>query len=123
MTSRSQQSTALALILAGLLTSVAFGQGSPTGSEGDNGPAFQPSVTAVRPMTGPVGTKVTIKGINLSNVTAVVFQPNIETKARVIGVNKIEVIVPAGAQSGPVLLETPDGYSKSAPVFNVATPR
>lgn len=121
MTSRSHQSTALTIILAGLLSSAAFGQGSPTGSEGDNGPAFQPSVTAVMPKSGPVGTKVTIKGINLSNVTAVMFQPNIETKARVIGVNRIEVIVPAGAESGPVLLETPDGVSKSSPVFNVAT--
>ncbi len=120
MTSRSPQSTALTVILAGLLSSAAFGQGSPTGSEGDNGPAFQPSVSAVVPKMGPVGTRVTIKGLNLSNVTAVLFQPNIETKARVVGENRIEVIVPAGAQSGPVLLETPDGYSKSAPVFNVA---
>jgi hypothetical protein len=118
MTSRSH-STTLTFLLAGLLSGVALGQGSPTGSEGDNGPAFQPSVSAVMPRSGPVGTKVTIKGLNLSNVTAVVFQPNIETKARVMSENRIEVIVPAGAQSGPVLLETPDGYSPSAPVFNV----
>jgi hypothetical protein len=120
MISRPQHSTVLTVILAGLLSSAAFGQGSPTGSEGDNGPAFEPSVSTVMPRSGPVGTKVTIKGINLSNVTAVVFQPNIETKARVLSENRIEVIVPAGAQSGPVLLETPDGYSNSAPVFNVA---
>jgi hypothetical protein len=124
MTRRSLKSTILlATACAGLLSSAAFGQGNITGAEneGDNGPAFQPSVTAVMPKAGPVGTKVTMKGINLSRVTAVVFQPNIEVQAKVINTYSIQVTVPAGAQSGPVILETPNGFSNKNPVFTVAT--
>lgn len=124
MTNRSLKSNVfLAFACAGLLSGAAFGQGSITGAgnEGDNGPAFQPSVTTVKPKAGPVGTTVTMKGINLSRVTAVVFQPNIEVKAKVINTYTIQVTVPAGAQSGPVMLETPDGFSNRNPVFNVAT--
>jgi len=124
MTKRSLKSTFfLTIACAGLLSGAAFGQGSITGadSEGDSGPAFQPAVTAVMPNAGPAGTKVTMKGINLSRVTAVMFQPNIEVQAKVINNNRIEVTVPAGAQSGPVILETPNGFSNKNPVFTVAT--
>jgi hypothetical protein len=124
MTKRSLKSTGIfAIACAGLLSTAAFGQASITGAgnDGDNGPAFQPSVTAVMPKAGPIGTKVTMKGINLSRVTAVRFQPNIMVKAKLINNNSIQVTVPAGAQSGPVMLETPDGFSNKNPVFNVTT--
>lgn len=110
----------LSLACVGLLSSPAFGQAIP-GSEGDNGPAFQPSVTAVMPKAGPVGTKVTMKGTNLSGVTAVLFPPNIEVKVKAKNSYTIQVTVPPGAQSGPVLLETPEGISNRNPVFNVQT--
>jgi len=124
MTKSSLKSTIFwATACVGLLSSAAFGQGNITGvaNEGDNGPAFQPTVTAMMPKAGPVGTKVTMKGINLSGVTSVVFQPNIEVQAKVINSYSIQVTVPAGAQSGPVILETSNGFSNKNPVFTVAT--
>lgn len=122
MTKGPLKSTGIFVIAcAGLLSTAAFGQASITGAgnDGDNGPAFQPSVTAEMPKAGPIGTKVRMKGLNLSRVTAVMFQPNIMVKAKLINNYSIQVIVPAGAQSGPVMLETPDGFSNKNPVFNV----
>jgi len=118
MNNRSLKST---VFLAMLMCSAAFAQGNLSTGSDDNGPAFLPAVRSMTPSKGPVGTKVVLKGTNLSKVTGVLFTPSIEVKAKALDDYRIEFTVPAGAQTGPVVLETLEGFSRSTPVFNVAT--
>jgi hypothetical protein len=120
MTDRSLKFTAfLTIACIGLLSSAPLAGMDLLGSE-DLGPAFKPAVTAMTPTAGPVGTQVTIKGTNLSRVTRVVFNPNLTVKATWAGDNKIQVTVPDGAKSGPIMLETHVGIISSRLAFKVA---
>jgi hypothetical protein len=121
MTNRPLGFTAISTIAwAGLLSSAPLAGMDLLGSE-DMGPAFKPAITAMTPTAGPVGTKVTIKGTDLSRVTGVMFNPNLVVKATWVNDNKIQVTVPDGAKSGPVMLETHVGTISPSLTFNVVT--
>jgi hypothetical protein len=121
MTNRSLKFTVfLTIACAGLMTSAPLAGMDLLGSE-DIGPAFKPAITAMTPTAGPVGTQVTIEGTNLSRVTSVMFSPNLKAKAKWVNDNKIQVTVPDGAQSGPVMLETHVGTISTSLTFDVAT--
>ena len=67
-----------------------------------------PTITTFTPATGPVGTKVKITGSNLGNATSVKFNGKAAAIKR-DSANKLKVVVPAGATTGPITITTPCG--------------
>jgi hypothetical protein len=80
-----------------------------------------PTITAFTPMSGPVGTSVTILGTNFTGVTAVTFGG---TAAAFTFNNdtQITATVPMGATTGLIAVTTPGGTATSATNFNVTGP-
>lgn len=77
-----------------------------------------PTITSFSPPSGPVGTKVTITGTNLSGATKVTFNGT----AAIIKsdtATTIVVHVPTGATTGKIKVKTPSGTAKSATKFTV----
>ena len=80
-----------------------------------------PVITGFSPQQGKVGEEVTIKGINIGDEihnTLVEFN---SANARVLAVTPTEVIaiVPSGATTGPIVVETKSGRVTSAQSFSV----
>jgi uncharacterized repeat protein (TIGR03803 family) len=77
-----------------------------------------PVVTSFQPPSGPVGTKVTIKGSGFIGTTIVMFNG---TKASftVHSATKITATVPGGATTGKIKVTTPGGTATSATDFTV----
>jgi hypothetical protein len=63
-----------------------------------------PSVYALKPASGPVGTKVAIRGTSLLGVTGVKFSPDVKAKFTVVSPTEIDVTVPKGAKTGRIAL-------------------
>ena len=76
-----------------------------------------PTVTAITPTSGPVGTPVTITGTGLAQATKVTFD-RIATAFTVISDEKITTTVPAGAGTGKFAITTKGG-SASSKTFTV----
>ncbi|AGY57814.1 FG-GAP-like repeat-containing protein [Gloeobacter kilaueensis] len=72
-----------------------------------------PTITAISPRQGPVGTRVTITGTGFSGTTAVVFRgrlrPIVKARFTVISDSEIQAIVPKGAATGRIAVITPAG--------------
>ncbi len=77
-----------------------------------------PTITTFTPATGPVGTTVKISGSNLENATNVKFNGKAATIKR-DSANKVKVVVPAGATTGPITITTPVGSVTSSLNFTV----
>lgn len=77
-----------------------------------------PSDVVTVPLSGTVGTVVTIKGNNFKGSTAVTFN-GVTAKFTVIGPNKITTTVPTAATTGAVKVTNPWGSSSSVVVFTV----
>ena len=79
--------------------------------------ASAPTLTGITPGNGPAGTSLTLTGTNLTGTTAVTFagsSGNVVTTGFAVnaaGTQITGVVVPAGAQSGPVTATTPAGTS------------
>ena len=78
-----------------------------------------PTITTFTPATGPVGTRVKISGSNLENATSVKFNGK-AASIKKDSANKLKVVVPAGATSGPITITTPVGTVTSAGNFTVS---
>ena len=78
-----------------------------------------PSITAVAPSLGSVGTSVTITGTRFSGATAVTFNGRVATQSSIASDTAITAIVPVGASSGPIAVTTPGGAATSAASFTV----
>ena len=65
-----------------------------------------PSVTAITPASGNVGSTVTLTGVGLAGVTAVSFN-GAAAQFSVTSASQISATVPAGATSGPVTVTSP----------------
>jgi hypothetical protein len=78
-----------------------------------------PCISGIAPASGPVGTTVTVKGVNLSGATTVSFNA---TPGVVTGdtATKIVAKVPSGATSGPVTVTTGSGTATSPKSFTVS---
>jgi len=76
-----------------------------------------PAITSFSPTSGPVGTKVTITGVNLTHARVTVSG----TAAKIKGDNaeRIVVLVPTGAKSGAITVTTKAGSVTSAQSFTV----
>jgi len=81
-----------------------------------------PTVTSFTPASGPVGTSVTITGVNLTGATAVAFNGTPAASFSVVNDTHITAKVPAGATTGPIAVTLPGGSGSSAASFIVTTP-
>lgn len=80
--------------------------------------AIPPTVTAVDPGAGPPGTAVTLQGEGLASATSVRFGG---ARAAVIDATDtlVRTTVPAGATSGPPVVNTPAGSADGPEPFTV----
>ncbi|AKQ47101.1 hypothetical protein TH63_17980 [Rufibacter radiotolerans] len=78
-----------------------------------------PTITSLSPSSGPVGTIVRITGTNLSNPTSITFNGTTALEFGEIDANNLQVKVPAGATSGPLVVTTAGG--EASITYSVAT--
>ena len=79
-----------------------------------------PTVTGFSPLSGPVGTNVTITGQNLAEATAVTFNGTSQPSFTVNPAGtQVTAAVPAGATTGKIAVTTPGGTATSASDFTV----
>jgi hypothetical protein len=77
-----------------------------------------PTITSLTPISGPVGTTVTINGTNLAGATSVKFK-SLAATFTVDSDTKITAIVPAGAVTGKIIVKTTTGKTVSLMKFTV----
>ncbi|RTQ53384.1 T9SS type A sorting domain-containing protein [Hymenobacter gummosus] len=93
-------------------------------NQGPPAPLPAPVITALNPASGPVGATVLINGTNLTDVTAVRFNGTAASGfvLRNAG-TEVEVVVPAGASTGPLTVVTEDaGMATSPTPFTITIP-
>jgi nitrous oxidase accessory protein NosD len=112
MTQKIKSSLLLALAGAALLASVAFASEDKTQT--------RPTIQAIEPEVAIEGTKVTLEGTNLADVTKVVFAGKHDAKFMVANNHEIVVTVPEGATSGPIMVVTREGWAQSTESVFVA---
>ncbi|HEX8658969.1 MAG TPA: FG-GAP-like repeat-containing protein [Hymenobacter sp.] len=84
-----------------------------------------PTLSSFSPSSGPVGTILTLTGTNLARTSAITFTglgANTVSSGftpNAAGTQLMGVVVPAGAQTGPIRLTTPGGTATSATSFTV----
>lgn len=82
-----------------------------------------PTISAISPAAGPVGSQVVITGNNLQGATSVQFFNGVEaTEVVVQSSTTILTTVPLGARTGQLTVTTPNGKAKSADKFTVTEP-
>jgi hypothetical protein len=93
-----------------------------------NGPAVVPQITAVTPLTGKTGTKVTITGEHFDGTTVVKFGSKVAQSFTVDSSQSIVAIVGEG-ETGDISIQTPNGPAAfpgfifiPAPVITTANP-
>ncbi len=79
------------------------------------------SIAVQDPAWGIVGSQIVLAGDNLSGATAVRFNGVPATTFTVDSVHQISAVVPAGAATGPVAVNTPSGSAVSPNVLVVTT--
>jgi len=80
-----------------------------------------PAITAIAPVSGPVGTLVTITGTGFNGVTSVKFN-GLAAAFTVKSSTTITATVPAGATTGAISVTTAGGSAGSATAFTVTLP-
>jgi hypothetical protein len=82
-------------------------------------PSGAPTISAVRPLRGAVGSTVTILGSNfVPGRTGVAFGA-VPAVVTLVTATQINAVVPDGARSGPITVSTPSGSTTSAVSFFV----
>ncbi|WP_324679127.1 hypothetical protein [Hymenobacter sp. GOD-10R] len=79
-------------------------------------------VGSVEPATGSVGQLVTLKGARFVGVTGVFFNGIPASTYTVVSPTELHAVVPFGATTGSVRVQTSAGNSVTAPSFQVSTP-
>ncbi|WP_162428134.1 IPT/TIG domain-containing protein [Pontibacter pudoricolor] len=78
-----------------------------------------PEIHSFTPSLGPVGTVVTIKGLNFTGATLVYFGSGSTSSFTVVSDTEIKVTVPSLASTGTVQVRTPNGRALSSSYFTV----
>ncbi|MGB9491221.1 MAG: choice-of-anchor tandem repeat GloVer-containing protein, partial [Terriglobales bacterium] len=78
-----------------------------------------PQIKNFTPKSGPVGTKVTITGVGLTQTTAVTFGGVAAGDFTVVSDKKVTATVPADATTGKIAITTPGGTATSTASFTV----
>ena len=84
-------------------------------------PALPPTVTGFAPMSGPVGTRVTVSGTLFLGVTDVLFNGVSAPEFEVLSRKSLRAIVPPGATGGPISVVASGGMAVSTESFTVTT--
>lgn len=78
-----------------------------------------PSISAVRPLRGRVGTPVAIAGSGfVDGATSLAFD-GVQAALTVVDATRLATVVPPGARTGPVTVSTPGGSAVSPVAFSV----
>jgi uncharacterized repeat protein (TIGR03803 family) len=77
-----------------------------------------PTIKTFNPMSGPVGTPVTITGVSLTQASKVTFG-GVTTPFTVNSDMQVTANVPTGAKTGKIAIVTPGGTATSPAVFTV----
>lgn len=77
-----------------------------------------PQIISFTPSKGGIGTEINIQGQFFTNVTSVSIS-GIPVGYTVISPEEIEMIVPEGATSGPILIQTAGGLASSQSSFEI----
>jgi len=80
--------------------------------------AAGPTITAIQPSSGPLGTRVIIRGTALAGATAVTFNGTRATISSVAA-SAIRTRVPVGASTGKIAVTTPTRTVRSQATFTV----
>ena len=78
-----------------------------------------PTIMSFTPMSGPVGTSVTISGTGLKQTTSVMFGTEKASRVTVDSDTKVTADVPTGATTGKIAVITKGGSATSANSFTV----
>jgi len=78
-----------------------------------------PVITALDPLSGPVGTQVTISGGGFTKASTVKFGGVPTTSFTVVSPSIIQATVPSGFKKGTVMVFTPNGKATSTQKFTV----
>ena len=78
-----------------------------------------PLIQTLDPLSGPVGTRVTISGSGFTGATKVKFNGVLATDYAVVSPSTMQATVPVGATKGKVVVETPKGKATSPQKFAV----
>ena len=78
-----------------------------------------PMITALDPLSGPVGTQVTISGGGFTGATRVTFGSVAATAYTVVSPTTIQATVPSGFAKAKVNVKTPNGKATSSQKFTV----
>lgn len=84
----------------------------------------QTAILSFTPASGPPGTNVTIRGINLtapSGSTTISFNGTASVSPSSASINQLVVQVPAGASTGPISVSAGSGTATSAVSFTVTS--
>jgi RHS repeat-associated protein len=81
-----------------------------------------PTVTSFTPVSGTIGTLVTITGTNFNSVNGVAFGKQGITSGNVISSTQITATVPSNATTGPISVLTSYGTAISSASFTVNAP-
>jgi len=91
---------------------------TPNGSDSTTTPFYvAPVVADVQPSTAKPGAVVAVTGSNFIDVSRVEFGGGVSAVFTVVTTNRIDAVVPAGAQAGPVAVTNPGGKGVSARSF------
>jgi hypothetical protein len=85
-------------------------------------PDVAPTVSGFTPVSGPVGTSVTVTGSVFTGASAVTFNGSPAATFSLDSDTQITVIVPAGATSGTIAVTTAGGTGASVTNFTVMAP-
>ena len=111
---------AVVITAAIALLSVAPSSAGVRASASSNATAVAATITNVSPMSGAVGSVVTITGTNFVNVSNVTFYDSPSPSFTVNSPTSITAVVPAGTPSpGRWRVVTPDGTAVYDPLFTV----
>jgi hypothetical protein len=85
----------------------------------ENPPSTSASITSFTPLTGPVGTSVTLTGTHLTGATAVRFNGTPANTFNVVSATQVTATVPSGAATGAITIKSPAGTATSSGSFTV----
>lgn len=109
------------LVCCGLLAGLASSLGAQS-HPGMRVQALPPYIETLTPDNGPVGTKVVITGLNFTGATRVAFSEGHSANFQIQSDTEVWAVVPVGAISGPVSVETPAGTARSQVPFRIPIP-
>jgi endoglucanase len=86
------------------------------------GPQAVPVVSGFSPMSGPVGTTVTVSGSDFTGATGARIGSGTTVPVTVANSSSLSFVVPSGSTSGVVTVTTPAGSDSSSTSYTVSAP-